>query len=900
MLPTTLGGTARVPAGQILNSRCRQQKYRTNPGIPDRQELAEQPLRTMKPHTIKGPSRGLSRAARIGTAVALTAALSMGAFAPAAMAATDDYGREVTARTSAAQPAVLGMPYYGVTLNVDPGTWNEPVSIQWLRDGKPVDSEVFYAYTVSKDDLGKSISVRVTGDYSKKVRTSGSTAKASYTPIANTGAPVITGNPVSGSVLTASAGTWTQKGVTLGYQWMRNGQNIKDATTRTYTVSGQDKGGRLSVAVTASKKDFQSASAKSEQSAPAVYPDMKTSTPQITGNTAIGQKLTAVPGSWTEGAQLSYLWKREGLKVGTDSTYVLTENDEGFSLTVTVTGTKSMYNSGSETSAITAEIGAAIISNTARPSITGTAVEGRTLTASAGSWSPSEAKLGFQWLRDDQPVQGAEGRTYKLTAEDVGSVISVRVEGTMDGYKSGSGVSAGTVKVLLPMVTGTTPVVTGTPEVSRTLTAEPGKWQDGADMKYQWLANGVPVAGANDTTFVLGKNQIGKKMTFSAVGTKDKHRARTAVSAATAPVTDLVVVNIQAPSIAGTAMEGSALRVANAGTWGPGTVNLGYQWLRDGKAVSGADKAEYQLTQEDVGAVMSLRVSGTKDGYESRSVTTAGTVRVLDLAVTGPVPTVSGSATAGHTVTAKIGTWTKDAKIEYQWLRNGAPIPGAVKAEYTLGNADVGTRLAVRVTGTKDGYTQAQKTSAETGKAYRGWIEATKTAWVWGGQMDGYTLSAKDVAYNTGGADLSFQWLRDGAAIAGANGFQYVLTGSDVGKVISVRITATKLNYRPLTVTTAGTNPIVNSPIMNTAKPTITGKGTVGSVMSADPGQWNHPGLSFTYQWYANGKEIPGANRPGYRATQEKRGMQLTVKVTAKKSKFTSGAAVSDATAKIQ
>lgn len=855
----------------------------------------------MNPMTDKGT--GLSRAARIGTAVALTAALSLGSFAPAAMAAVPSavaMTAQSTPRTSESQPAILGTAYYGLTLDADPGKWSEPVTLQWMRDGKPIPSEEFYAYRVSKDDLGKALTLKVTGDNSGKVRVSSATPKVTYTPITNSAKPVITGNPILGSVLTASKGSWSQGGVKLSYQWLSNGKAISGATKNTYMVGPNFKGAKISVKVTAEKNEFVSDSAVSDQTAAVVLPDMKTATPAITGNTAIGQTLTAVPGSWTDGASLSYLWKREGIKIGTEPTYTLTDEDKGFSLTVTVTGKKASYNPGSETSARTAEIGAAVVANTAKPTISGTTIQGRTLTAAAGAWSPSAAKLAYQWQRGGAPIEGATGATYKLTEADTGTAITVKVTGTMDGYKGGVGVSEATAKILQPMVTGATPVVTGTPEVSRTLTAAPGTWQKDANLSYQWLADGKVIPGADALTYQVAKSVVGKKITFRMVGAMDKHRSRTMVSAATATITDLIVVNPVKPTQAGTAMKESTLRVANAGTWGPGTVDLSYQWLRSGNPVTGATEAKYTLVQADVGHKMSVRVTGSKAGYAPASVVTAGSAAVQELTVGGSKPTITGEPTAGHVLTANPGGWTKDAKLTYEWQRNRVPIPGANKSTYKLTVDDVAAEIVVKVTGTKQRYVPKERTSVPAPKILRGWIEKTKMPWIHGGHADGYTMTAKDVAFNVGGADISYQWLRNGAPIAGANSTLYVLTTADVGTVVSLRIKATKPNYRPLTVTTGGTNPVANAPILNLTKPSITGRGVAGSVMSTTTGTWSHKGLKFTYQWYANGKKIDGATRPAYRPSPEKTGTVLTVTVRAAKSKHTTGTATSNPTAAIK
>src|SRR5919204_918642 len=73
--------------------------------------------------------------------------------------------------------------------------------------------------------------------------------------------------------------------------------------------------------------------------------------------------------------------------------------------------------------------------NTSRPTISGTARAGDTLTGSPGTWSGTEPiSYSYQWHRcsssvsDCHAIAGANGKTYTLTATDVGKrlVFSVR------------------------------------------------------------------------------------------------------------------------------------------------------------------------------------------------------------------------------------------------------------------------------------------------------------------------------------------------------------------------------------------------------------------------------------------------------------------------------------------
>ncbi|MFT4233129.1 MAG: S-layer homology domain-containing protein [Leucobacter sp.] len=77
-------------------------------------------------------------------------------------------------------------------------------------------------------------------------------------------------------------------------------------------------------------------------------------TPTISGALKPGSTLTAKPGTWGPApVSLAYQWNRDGKAVAgaTKSTYVLTAEDVGRSITVTVTGSKSGYTSASRTSA---------------------------------------------------------------------------------------------------------------------------------------------------------------------------------------------------------------------------------------------------------------------------------------------------------------------------------------------------------------------------------------------------------------------------------------------------------------------------------------------------------------------------------------------------------------------
>lgn len=76
-----------------------------------------------------------------------------------------------------------------------------------------------------------------------------------------------------------------------------------------------------------------------------------------------------------------------------------------------------------------------------------------------------------------------------------------------------------------------------------------------------------------------------------------------------------------------------------------------------------------------------------------------------------------GTPVPGAYLTADLGTWTYPPEsYEFQWLRDGAPVPGATAQDYLVQPADVGHQLAPQVTGRR-GSGGSSETASFTGTA---------------------------------------------------------------------------------------------------------------------------------------------------------------------------------------
>jgi hypothetical protein len=176
--------------------------------------------------------------------------------------------------------------------------------------------------------------------------------------------------------------------------------------------------------------------------------------------------------------------------------------------------------------------------------------------------------------------------------------------------------------------------------------------------------------------------------------------------------------NTVQPAISGTAAVGQTLTGSN-GTWTENPTSFTYQWVRcpasggasdgsDCAVIGGATTPSYVVGTGDVGFTLRFRVTAVNADGQALAASNPTAVVV---AQAGPpntaLPTITGTATVGSTLTAVPGTWTgTSVTFTYQWRRcdaqgaNCSAITGATQTTYTVASGDVGSTLRVNVTGT--------------------------------------------------------------------------------------------------------------------------------------------------------------------------------------------------------
>lgn len=147
------------------------------------------------------------------------------------------------------------------------------------------------------------------------------------------------------------------------------------------------------------------------------------------------------------------------------------------------------------------------------------------------------------------------------------------------------------------------------------------------------------------------------------------------------------------------------------------------------------------------------------------------------------------------------------------------------------------------------------------------------------------------------GTTYAYRWSAGGVAISGATSRTFTPGAAQRGKTITVRVTASRTGYAPASKTSAATA-AVRTGVLVTAAPRISGTVKVGRKLSVSRGTWTS-GTTFTYRWYAGGTAIRGATASTLTLTKAQKGKTITVKVTGKKSGYTTVTRTSRATAKV-
>ncbi|GEP33468.1 hypothetical protein NSZ01_12360 [Nocardioides szechwanensis] len=404
----------------------------------------------------------------LGVGSPATATATATATAPAPSAAQADVLGVITA------PLLSGVGQVGQTLTVAPPVWDllSPLDVvsnsyQWLRDGVPIPGATDLTYAVTTDDAGHQITTRVTGTLLGLIPLVGTALSNGIDiplpidpdPDPDPGAvltalvaPVLTGVPAVGELLSLSQVEWSLPGVTTTIQWLSDGVPIPGAQGLSFIPGAEHAGTEITAVVTGTLAGIPIVQLLTNGlgiplvGAPGT--PVATAFPIPTGTGKVGTLLTGTAPAWnTSDVVTTYQWQRNTIPIpgATSLTYTVKPEDFGKALRLTATGTKGDAIGTASSATVLGKLGD-LLAETA-PSISGVAKAGNVLTVQPGAWGLGTLPtFGYQWYLDNQPITGATNSQYVVKVTDAGRRLAVLVNVTRLGFTPASA-AAGPVTV---------------------------------------------------------------------------------------------------------------------------------------------------------------------------------------------------------------------------------------------------------------------------------------------------------------------------------------------------------------------------------------------------------------------------------------------------------------------
>jgi hypothetical protein len=779
-------------------------------------------------HPHKPSDRAFSRVRRMLLALAAVAAVLAGPAAGIAAA---------TKPVNNLAPEIVGRALIGERLGCGAGSWTGgelSFAFRWIRAGIPVREGV--SYTLSAADEHKQVWCVVTatrGGESTEVESSNSyelggpgkelphEAPLVVTP------PQVSGEPKVGATLSCSQGTWKNEPTGFEYKWLRTrsgeaAETIKAAASSTYVLAGEDQGDAVSCKVTASNSAGSSTPAASSNSvmvkgeAPNVNKP-----PEVTGTREVGRTLTCFnpESNWGGSRPLTfkYAWRRSGAVISSAATYTVQPSDEGRSLLCEVTASNSEGSATAESASVT--IQPPLPENLKQPTISvnggGEPQPGKKLTCSPGTWTGSPT-FEYEWRRGSERVPNQEKENYTVVSEDEGHTLACVV--TARNSRGATSRSSEPVVVAeqghgkpeeQPPEKSSPVVVVGTPEYGHELICT-SSWQNAEEVIYQWVrdkgqSGEVSLELGTSSRYVVVHEDEGHALTCKATAVNRFGKTGPIESSAQHVKGGKPVFIGTVLEVAGNARVGETLTCPHEEReWSAAPrPTYTFAWQRNGAAITGASGSAYTIVSADRGTALTCVVTATNrdsEGNEGK-----GTKESVALHVPGNPPEGEaaieveggGEVAVGVTLKCLNNGWTgaPTPTFSYQWLLNGVADPGETARTFTVGPGDRGLLISCSVTGSS-----SEGSSTATSRSLH--VPGIRPQQVVSPQISGSAALGATLTCNRGiwkGAPpptFSYQWVRDGVAIASATASTYIVEPADQGHLLSCDVVAANTEGR--------------------------------------------------------------------------------------------------------
>ena len=399
-----------------------------------------------------------------------------------------------------------------------------------------------------------------------------------------------------------------------------------------------------------------------------------------------------------------------------------------------------------------------------------TVVEGSPYSIFVAGWpevGSSAAVPTYQWFKNGVLIAGATSSTRSAPASTLAD------SGTYTCVLTNLGGSTTSIPISLTVKKITAPVFTLQPA---DLSVTEGGYASLActatslvPFTYQWYKAGSPVPGATLATLSWASVTLDANGTYTCVATN-------AAGSATSSLISLTVKKIPAPVFT---LQPADLSVVVAGPRPSFTVNttslvpVTYQWLKDGSPVSGATNWNFFWSPATLSDAGTYTCVATNSAGSTTSIPARLTVRETPPPVFTRQPVDLSMLVDGQHPSFTVLV-TSLVPVTFQWLKDGSPVSGATNAYFywskaTLSDAGTYTCVATSSAGSatsSPARLTVQKLAPPVFAAQPTSVSATVGAPV------GFSVTASGFPVPT------YQWFKDGVAIAGATGASHVIAAS--------------------------------------------------------------------------------------------------------------------------
>jgi hypothetical protein len=295
------------------------------------------------------------------------------------------------------------------------------------------------------------------------------------------------------------------------------------------------------------------------------------------------------------------------------------------------------------------KVGIPVPSNSTKPAVQGTAVDGQQVHCDPGTWTGSPNSFTFEWLRDGNSI-GVTTQDYTLTDADAGHQIACRVVAS-NGTGPSAPVTSNPVSVPVPSpANNSKPTISGGTVAGNTLSCDPGGWSGSPSFGFEWLRDGTPINGATVSQYTTTNDDAAHQIVCRVTGTNTGGSVQASsdpvsitAPVVTPPAPPAKPSNTGTPSIPATGKSGDSVK-CDPGTW-TGSPSFAFQWQRDGSAISGASVQNYTIADADQGKALVCVVTATNAGGSAQA---SSNQLVVELANPPAVPpTKCGSGNVG-------------------------------------------------------------------------------------------------------------------------------------------------------------------------------------------------------------------------------------------------------------